>query len=731
MKNRNIGITLMIVVIVILASNLISSGIDSFEDLTENQEPLENVMNNSRLKIQFPTSFATNFANLTGHGGAIWKIAFSPDDTILASSSRDGSVRLWNISTGETTHLLQGHGFHSFGIDFSSDGLILASAGLDDAKVNLWEISTGMLLQTWHNTYTGGHIDFSPVENSLLTYAQNQSIIIRNVTDGVVTQTLNGHTEQVWTVKFSPNGSLLASGSAGSIRIWNVSTGNEIRNFSGHSGGTSSIAFSPDNSLLASGGADYAIKIWDLASGTLLQTLPGQEHEVTAVAFSPTDSSILASGEGQELNPSTTHESSIKLWNISSGVELETLTGHTHYVNDIEFSHDGTILASCSIDRSVKLWGDYPLYEVKHPAVDWPTSTPEDQGLNSTLFDDEHLSKRDLHSLLIFRRGTLVYEEYYSDLRYRFTHESKHSVFSVTKSFTSTLIGIAIEKGFIQSVDEKVMDFFPSMTFANVNSQKEAMTVEHLLTMTTGLEWDDNVDNFRALRSPDKVQYILDKPMINDPGIVYNYNTGGSHLLSAIIQQTTGLNTFDFAMKYLFEPLGIEDSEVIWLTDPQGRANGGTGLFLTPRNMAKLGHLYLNNGSWNGQQIIPADWVAASTHNHIDGLSITSREIVEGIDGYGYQWWIYPEGVKEGYCAVGWNGQLIYVVPKYDIVIVATSGSWRTPYTLAVYVVNALISDLQTTITTKAASSPGLTPIMVFSSLIVSVVLFRKKERLR
>ncbi len=696
----------------------------------ENHEQWESSLSGKQTNSQSVTTFSKNFANLTGHGGPVWAAAFSPDDSILASGSEDGSVRLWNVSNGDILHLLQGHYFHVYSLDFSSDGSILASGGIDDRKINFWNISTGTLLQTWFNTSSEPLLDieFSPVDNSLLAFSRNDSIVLRNVTDGKVVQTFQGHTGIIESLTFSPNGSLLASGSDdSSIKVWNVSTGVELRNFTDYTETVRSVAFSPDNTLLASGGFDTTMKIWNLTSGTLFQTLPASTHPILSIAFSPKDPTILASSGTKNLGwPEPMHDPTIKIWNLTSGEVLETLQGHTNGVFDLAFSHDGTILASCSIDRTIKLWGDYPSIIIEPPVDYWPTSTPEEQGMDSAELDQINLFG--FHSLVALRHGTIVYEEYYSGTAYVHTRESKHVLWSVTKSFVSALIGIAIEKGFISNTSQKVLDFFPEYTFLNVDSRKEAMTLEHLLTMTTGLR---GVGDFFV--SNDSIQYILDKPMRNEPGTVYQYNNGASHLLSAIIQKTTGQSTFEFALTNLFTPLGIEKDDIIWMTDPLGIAYGFAGLYLTPRNMAKLGQLYLHNGSWNGQQVVPADWVAISTKNHVAGLPIIPPVVPLG---YGYQWWIYEGFHNEGYYAQGYDGQFIFVVPKQDLVVVGTAGGfWIEPYSLVNKFIDTIIiettTETTTTTTTTTTSVPGWTSLPILMSILIILLINRKLKRIK
>lgn len=302
------------------------------------------------------------------------------------------------------------------------------------------------------------------------------------------------------------------------------------------------------------------------------------------------------------------------------------------------------------------------------PTVDWQTSTPEDQWLDSTRLQEmeEFIQGTswgdDMISLLIVRGGYLVYENYFGHPE---NIDVANNIYSVTKSVTSALIGLAIGQGLIGSVNDYVLDYFPDYTFANMSPEKEAITIEHLLTMTSGLPWDQS--EYGALESsPDWVQWLLDRSMAYAPGEEWEYNSGGSHLLSAIVSEASDMNTTEFADQYLFTPLNITRGE--WPGDPQGHAMGGRNLHLRPRDMAKFGYLYLRNGVWDGQVIVPSLWVVTST---------TSNRIFNPSDprsdGYAYQWWTYPH--LGSYCAIGLLGQYIWVIPSQDLVVVITGNT--------------------------------------------------------
>jgi CubicO group peptidase (beta-lactamase class C family) len=229
------------------------------------------------------------------------------------------------------------------------------------------------------------------------------------------------------------------------------------------------------------------------------------------------------------------------------------------------------------------------------PKQGWRASTPEQQGLNSNKLaeavDFVMREKIRAHSLLVIRNGFIVTDAYF----YPFVPNTRHDVASVTKSVTSTLVGLAIDKGLIKDVSQPVLGLLPDRIPANLDDRKKAMTLQHLLTMQSGLQCINSpteVTLFQMMESPDWIKFMFDLPMTDSPGTRFAYSSGAVHLLSAIIRKTSGMKAFEFARRSLFEPLGITD--VIWPTDPRGEDNHGWGdLQLRPHDMAKIGYLFL------------------------------------------------------------------------------------------------------------------------------------------
>jgi CubicO group peptidase (beta-lactamase class C family) len=289
--------------------------------------------------------------------------------------------------------------------------------------------------------------------------------------------------------------------------------------------------------------------------------------------------------------------------------------------------------------------------------------------MNSTMLQamDDYLETQDLdlHSLLVIRNGYIVYEDYPNAL---YDVNRKHILHSVTKSFTSSLIGIAIEEGYIGSITDTVISYFPDRTIQNMNAYKEAMTIEHLLTMTSGYDWDEWLypytdprnDLIEMIVSGECTQFMLDHPVVDDPGTVWLYNTGVSYLLAALIYETSGLTPLEFAFQYVFGTLGISD--VYWTESPEGINYGGSELHLTPRDLAKFGFLNLQGGFWESQQVVPVDWVSESTE-----IAVYLGPILS----YGYQWWVNSQ--LQSYEAHGLYAQRLVVIPDYNLIVVFTA----------------------------------------------------------
>ncbi len=340
--------------------------------------------------------------------------------------------------------------------------------------------------------------------------------------------------------------------------------------------------------------------------------------------------------------------------------------------------------------------------EVLWPTKDWVVSTPEAEGLDGAplaTLDREFASGAhgQVTGLLVTRRGRVVFERQYThdfdrlfegrdpvrgaynyydpDWHPYYQHGRLHTMQSVSKSVTSALVGIAIGRGELPPVSTKVMPLFSAFRQPPPDPRRDAMTLEHVLTMTTGIQWDESTVAYTdpanscagMEKSADWIQFVLDQPMADAPGTRFVYNSGATELLSQLIRQGTGKHAHEYAAEQLFAPLGITDT--YWKTTPTGLTDTEGGLYLTARDLAKIGYLYLRDGVWEGRRLLPEGWVTKSTTPLVDTRPGQSRS-----RKYGYQWWVLPTatGTTTAYAALGYGGQRLLVVPELELVAVVT-----------------------------------------------------------
>lgn len=301
----------------------------------------------------------------------------------------------------------------------------------------------------------------------------------------------------------------------------------------------------------------------------------------------------------------------------------------------------------------------------------WQTAAPEDEGfavgqLNAALqraADTERLT-----SLLAVRFGRLVAEEYYRGR----TVQSLNDVRSVTKSVVSTLTGLAIANGWIRDVDQPIGELIDSATTA-LTAEQAAITVRHLLTMSSGFQWDEGgTAEYNAwVTSTDPIQFLLDRPLESTPGQDFTYNSAAVHLLGVALEDATGMTLPEMADAWLFGPSGISGSA--WEPLGPGRVNGGSGIDLRSRDLARLGTLMLQDGVSGTSRILPNGWVAAATQP-----SFTWRSSYGPLSAlsYGRLWWTDDQAPTQAFMAWGFGGQFIYVVPALELVVVATT-EWQ------------------------------------------------------
>lgn len=293
------------------------------------------------------------------------------------------------------------------------------------------------------------------------------------------------------------------------------------------------------------------------------------------------------------------------------------------------------------------------------PTEEFETATPESQGVDSNVILqrlEKAIDKKvQPDSYLVLRNGYLINETYF----HGYDKETAHTLYSITKSILSAIVGIAIGDGYITGVDQKVRDFFPEVTLTEDLQYKKEMTIEHLLTMTSGICGDEAWDELTASENVGGAIFSLAQKEL--PGEKFQYDSAAAHLLGILVSRATGKPLFDYAKEKLFGPLGMDS--VFWGVDDQGNYNGGNDISMTPRDMLRFGYLYLNNGRWEDKQIIPADWIAQ-----------TPPQLRQS-GAYGRLFWANEDNPEDGYEAAGFEGQYIAIFPELDMVVVVTNSA--------------------------------------------------------
>ena len=289
------------------------------------------------------------------------------------------------------------------------------------------------------------------------------------------------------------------------------------------------------------------------------------------------------------------------------------------------------------------------------PTEDWKTPLPDqvrwDTKSVADITDYIQNNCRNITSVLVIKNGYLVYEVYAQEC----SRDTTHYVFSVTKSVLSAVVGIAVREGFIKHLEQPISDFFPEH---KTGKSRTDIRIKHLLTMTAGLAADDSYN------AENPTKHALWLPRESPPGAQFQYSDHVARLLSAIVTiSSSGRNSFHLAKQYLLAPLGLHS--VRWPDDSQGHSHGAAGLTWTSRDMAKFGYLYLNDGIWDGEEILPSAWIEESRRVHNQGGPPVN-------DAYGYMWWIGELSGYKTYYAAGLFFQRIYIVPQLDAVFVLT-----------------------------------------------------------
>jgi CubicO group peptidase (beta-lactamase class C family) len=305
------------------------------------------------------------------------------------------------------------------------------------------------------------------------------------------------------------------------------------------------------------------------------------------------------------------------------------------------------------------------------PTRNWTIAAATDQGLDVTRLEAAHQHIRAnlpaIHSLLVVRHGYLVWESYYGTYR----RNVRHSVVSVTKSVTSALVGIASDRGLI-NIDQPIWTYLPEYFPEGSDGAKMGITARNLLMMRSGINWMEYLPySFEAKTVVSNVGYPLALGMAASPGDSWRYSTGDYHVLAGLVARVTGQPTRDFASQNLFGPMGITNWR--WDKDQTGQVIGGVGLAMLPRDMAKFGLLYLNNGYWDGRQLVSPGWVQLTMSAQPGNPPLPEQP------GYGYGWWVIEMHGQRMYYASGFGGQFIFVIPSQDMVVVITANENADP----------------------------------------------------
>jgi len=329
----------------------------------------------------------------------------------------------------------------------------------------------------------------------------------------------------------------------------------------------------------------------------------------------------------------------------------------------------------------------------------WEVASLSSVGMDAVKFVQllnrlERIGEHRIHGILVVKDRKLVFERYFPGRKFNlgqytggtgYDRNDLHVLCSATKSVTSALLGIAIDKGYIDSVEQNVFDFFPE--YASLLAQEPAkgkMTINHLLTMTSGLTYDDeslpytdrNNDMNRFFSSSDPIRFLLEKPLFAEPGAVFDYDNCNTNILGQIIRKAANRRVDAFAKEYLLDPLGVAEYQWQIVRDDVVLCSGD--LHLKPRDMAKFGLLFLDRGEWKGERIISSGWCDVSTTAFLNPNDYNHE--FPWANGYGYQWWRKTYEVHSrrhpSFFAYGWGGQSIIVIPDLNMVIVITAGNW-------------------------------------------------------
>jgi CubicO group peptidase (beta-lactamase class C family) len=340
-------------------------------------------------------------------------------------------------------------------------------------------------------------------------------------------------------------------------------------------------------------------------------------------------------------------------------------------------------------------------YSIPENAGDgWSTGGADENGLNTIILSEmmNHIRSTDghnIHSILVFRDTKLVFEEYFEGFLYssdppgsngdyiQYDRETDHYLASVSKTVTSVIFGAAVKEGFINDLDEKIIDIFPQYVDI-LTGEKADITVKHLLTMSSGLAWDESSTSYgdpendvtKLFTSADPISDILSNTLLTSPGQSFLYNSGGTNIIGAVIEKYTGKSLLEFGNMYLFDPLNVSGG--LWQKMGGDLFFASGGIFLRPRELAKIGFLFVNDGFWKDKQIVTAEWIEESTAEHI----LTQGRTIRDAYAYGYQWWLIDFNANNKtypcFMAAGWGGQYMFIFPDEEMIVIFNGGNYQS-----------------------------------------------------
>lgn len=307
------------------------------------------------------------------------------------------------------------------------------------------------------------------------------------------------------------------------------------------------------------------------------------------------------------------------------------------------------------------------LVSCQQATAQWIKSSAKKQNIDENILIDvvgQLESLEESFSFVLIRNGFLISEHYFHGQ----SQDDLHDIRSATKTIVSTLIGVAIQNQFINSVDDKVIEYLPELKSVSGDSTINTITIEHLMNMASGIEWNEHKGDLLAwMNKTSPTSYLLSKDFVKEPGLQFNYNSATVHLLNLIIEASSEMTVMEFSNTYLFEPLGIKRIE--WPKLKDGRPNGGFGIRIHPLDLAKIGQLFLNKGIWGNKRILSQDWIEAVMNPQMD---LKKKFGALNDSKYGYLWWSGQYKSHKVYFALGYAGQFLAIIPSLKIIVCVT-----------------------------------------------------------